>query len=97
MAEKKKSSSNSNIMDVLSFVAVCVGGIALLVATILGWMGITAGFLGVLRAIANILGWIVLIVLSANFIKSKRKIWMWVVWTAAVVMIVISQVSILIG
>lgn len=93
MAEKKsqKSSKSSynKLMDALSFIAVCVGGIALLVAFILGKLGISASIVGILQMIANIIGWIVLCLLSANYIKNKRKIWLWVIWAVAAVMIVI--------
>ncbi len=105
MATKKNSSSSSSssstttsapkrsgfsyVMSILSYVAVCVGGVALFVAFILGKCGMSASFLGVLQAIANAIGWAVLCVMSFNYIRRRRKIWMWVVWVIAVVMIVI--------
>lgn len=102
MSTKKTSSSSSTttttttkrsgfsyVMSVLSYVAVCVGGVALFVAFVLGKCGISASFLGVLQAVANAIGWAVLCVMSFNYIKRRRKIWMWVVWVIAVVMIII--------
>lgn len=85
----KKSSSSTSIMDVLSFVAVVVGGIALLVAFILGKVGISVTLVGILSKIANIIGWIVLCILSAKYIKTQSKVWMWVLWAIALVMIVV--------
>lgn len=86
MAEKKKSSAS--FTDTFAFIAVCLGGIALFVATILGFFDVSVGLINVLRTIADIVGWAVLCLLSYNFIKSKKTIWMWVIWVIAVVMIV---------
>ena len=99
MAEKKKSTSSSSssrksfsfntIMDALAYVAVCIGGIALLLAFILGKIGISASVVSAMQKVANSIGWLVLCVLSVKFIKSKSKVWLWVVWAVAIVMIVV--------
>lgn len=101
MAEKKtksnstsKSSSKGSVsfnkvMDTLAFIAVCVGGIALLLAFILGKVGISAGVVSAMQKVANIIGWIVLCLMSVKFIKSKSKVWLWVVWAVAIVMIIV--------
>lgn len=87
MANNKKSSYN--IMDMLSFFAVCLGGIALFVALILGKIGVSLEVVSLVQKLANIVGWGVLCLLSFNFIKSRKAVWMWIVWIIAVVMIVI--------
>ena len=87
MADKKKSSYN--LMDILSFVAVCLGGIALFLAMVLGKVGVSLTIVGLINDIANIIGWAVLCLLSFKFIKSRKNLWLWIVWIVAVVMIVI--------
>ena len=100
MAEKKTTSTTtttkrstgfsfSYILNILAFAAVCIGGIALFVAMILNKCGIDAKIIGTLQTIANSIGWLVLALLSFEYIKNRRKIWLWVVWAVAVVMIVI--------
>ena len=85
---KEKSSRRYNIMDLLAFAAVCIGGVALLLASILGnW-----GFSVVLQRIANAIGWAVLCILSTKYITTRKKIWLWVIWTVAVVMIVVGTI-----
>ena len=96
MAKKSSSSSSSTtthstgyLMNILSYIAVCVGGIALFLAMILGKIGVQASITGILQAVANAIGWAVLCVLSFKYIRKRRKIWMWVAWTIAVIMIVL--------
>lgn len=79
----------NSILNILAFVAVCVGGIALFIAMILSKVDVSAGFVGALQKIANAIGWAVLTLLSFRYIRKRRKIWLWVVWTIAVVMIVV--------
>lgn len=86
MADKKKGAS---LMDMLSFVAVVVGGVGLLVASILGKIGISANIVGTLQMIANMVGWIVLCFLSFNYIRGRKSVLLWVLWAIAVVMIVV--------
>ena len=105
MAEKKEekkttttttSSSNkksaSHFMSIFAYVAVVVGGLALFIAMILSKVGVTASFIGIMQKIANASGWLVLCVLSFKYISKHRKIWMWVVWAIAVVMIIVGIV-----
>ena len=104
MAEKKTKSQNSTssssssskkswgfnkIMDALAYVAVCIGGIALLLAFVLGKIGLSAGVVSAMQKVANSVGWLVLCLLSVKFIKSKSKLWLWVVWAIAIVMIIV--------
>ncbi len=84
------SSSNafvSNFMNILAFVAVCVGGIGLFLAMILRTFGLTASWINSLQAVANAVGWLALCLLSVKYIRRRRKLWIWIVWTIAVVMI----------
>ena len=90
--ETSSSSRSTNvtlgaIMNALAFVAVCIGGIALFLAMLLKLFGLTASWIGTMQAVANAIGWIALCVLSINYIKHRRKLWIWIVWTVAVVMI----------
>ena len=86
----KKSTSGlivSNFMNILAFAAVCIGGIAMFLATILRWFGLTATWINSMQAIANAIGWLALCLLSVNYIRRRRKLWIWIVWTIAIVMI----------
>ena len=86
----KTSSSGlivSNFMNILAFVAVCVGGIAMFLATILRWFGLTASWISSMQAVANAIGWLALCLLSVRYIRKRRKLWIWIVWAIAVVMI----------
>lgn len=83
-----KTYSGNHIMNTLAFAAVCFGGIALFISRILAWIGISSSICGALTTIANCLGWLVLSILSAKYIMHRRKIWLWVVWAIAVVMII---------
>ena len=87
---KKTSTSAiivSNFMNILAFVAVCVGGIAMFLATVLRWFGLTASWINSMQAVANAIGWLALCLLSVKYIRKRRKLWIWIVWTIAIVMI----------
>ena len=74
-SSSKKSTGGlvvSNFMNILAFVAVCVGGIAMFLATILRWFGLTASWINSMQAIANAIGWLALCLLSVRYIR-KRK------------------------
>lgn len=86
----RRSSTNpivSNFMNILAFVAVCVGGMAMFIAMILGWVGLTASWVNSMNAIANAVGWLALCLLSIKYIRRRRKLGVWIIWTIAVVMI----------
>lgn len=87
----KKSSSSSvfvtKFMNILAFVAVIIGGVGLFLAKLLGWVGLTASWVNSMQTIANAIGWLALCLLSVRYIKNRRKLWIWIVWTVAVVMI----------
>ncbi len=85
-----RTHSSNFILNLLSYVAVVICGLVLFIVEILNKCGVTVGFLGTLSTIANAIGWAVLCLLSFNYIKRRRKIWMWVIWAIAVVMIVVS-------
>ena len=89
-SSKKSSTSGlivSNFMNILAFVAVCVGGIAMFLATILRWFGLTAAWINSMQAIANAIGWLALCLLSIKYIRRRRKLWIWIVWAIAIIMI----------
>ena len=77
----------SNFMNILAFVAVCIGGIAMFLATILRWFGLTATWINSMQAVANAIGWLALCLLSVNYIKRRRRLWILIVWAIAIVMI----------
>ncbi len=87
-SSSKKSFSMSYFLNILSFVAVVVGGLALFISTILSYFDIAAGFVSAMQTIATSIAWIVVAIYSFNFIKRRRKIWMWVVWAIALVMVI---------
>lgn len=93
---KTKNSSSSRtvsfgyVLNILAYVAVCIGGIALFIATILSRVGISASITGKMTGIANTIGWAVLCLMSALYISHRKKLWMWIVWAIAVVMILTS-------
>ena len=89
-SSSKKSTTSlfvSNFMNILAFVAVCIGGIAMFLATILRWFGLTAAWINSMQAIANAIGWLALCLLSINYIRRRKKLWIWIVWAIAIVMI----------
>lgn len=77
----------ANFMNILAFVAVCIGGIAMFLAMILRWFGLTAAWINSMQAIANAIGWLALCLLSINYIRRRKKLWIWIVWAIAIVMI----------
>ncbi len=93
---KTKSSSASRtisfgyLLNILAYAAVCIGGIALFIAAILSRVGISASITGKMNGIANAIGWAVLCLMSAVYISHRKKLWMWIVWAIAVIMIVTS-------
>lgn len=87
-SSRKKSYSIAYILNILSYIAVCIGGLALFIAMILSKFELSSSIIGAMQTIANAIGWAVLCLLSASYISHRRKIWMWVVWAIAVVMIV---------
>lgn len=92
MAKSSNSkSSNNSLLDILGYVAVVVGGIALFAAMILSRLlpDAQSSLIPMLQKIANIIGWVVLCALSFKFIRNKKKVWMWVVWAIAFVMIIV--------
>lgn len=89
-SSSKKNISFAYILNISAYVAVCIGGIALFIATILARCGISASITGKMTGIANAIGWAVLCLMSAVYISHRKKLWMWVVWAVAVVMILTS-------
>ncbi len=92
--KKQRTIGFGTLMSLLAFAAVCFGGIALLLIKVLAWIGVSASICGALQKIANCLGWIVLCVLSFNYIRHRRKIWIWVMWAISIVMIVMFTILI---
>lgn len=83
------ANSTSHILNLLAYVAVCFGGVALFVAMILSKFDISFSIISMIQKVANAIAWAVVSFLSFKFIKNRKKVWMWVVWTIAVVMIIV--------
>lgn len=83
-----KTTSTGYIINILSYIAVCVGGLALFISFILSKCGVSAGFIGAMQTIANAIAWAVVSYLSFRYIRRRHKVWMWVVWAIALVMII---------
>lgn len=90
-SSSSKHTSNSSFvtkfMNILAFVAVIIGGVGLFLSTLLRIVGLSAGWINSMQAIANAIGWIALCLLSVRYIRNRKKLWIWIVWTVAVVMI----------
>ncbi len=85
---KVGSWSFNYIMNILSYSAVIIGGMALFIAMILGKVGVSAQFVSTMQKVANCIGWAVLCLLSTRYALKRRNLWMWIIWIVAVVMIV---------
>jgi len=86
---KKVTRKSSNILHILAYVAVCFGGVALFVSMILSKCGVSLSIIPIIQKVANAIAWAVVSVLSFKFIKNRKKLWMWVVWSIAIVMILV--------
>lgn len=84
-----KTPSTGYLINLLSYIAVCVGGVALFLAFILSKFDISAGFISAMQKIANAVAWAVVSFLSFRYIRRRHKVWMWVVWAIALVMVII--------
>ena len=84
-----KRTSSSYMLSTLAYIAVCFGGVALFVAMILGKFNISLTVISLIQKVANAIAWLVVSIISFRFIKNRKKVWMWVVWTIAIVMIVV--------
>ena len=84
-----KKVSSAHMLKTLAYIAVCFGGVALFVAMILSKLNISLSIISVIQRVANAIAWAVVSVLSFGFIKNKKRVWMWVLWTIAVVMILV--------
>ena len=84
---KRNSVTVNWFMNILAFAAVCIGGMGLFLAMVLRWVGLTASWINSMQAIANAIGWLALCLLSVRYITRRRKLWIWIVWVIAVIMI----------
>lgn len=84
-----KKTNTGFIINICSYVAVCVGGLALFISMILSRVGISASFVGAMQTLANAIAWAVVSFLSFRYIRRRHKLWMWIVWVIAVVMIIL--------
>ena len=85
---RRRGFSIGYILNILAYAAVCIGGLALFISMILAKFGLSSSITGAMQTIANTIGWSVLCLLSAVYISHRKKLWMWIVWVIAVVMII---------
>lgn len=85
----QKKVVSSYTLNLLAYIAVCFGGLALFVAMILSKVNINFTIISAIQRVANAIAWAVVSILSFGFIKNRKKTWMWVIWAIAVVMILV--------
>ncbi len=86
---KTTTVSGTYILNLFAFVAVCFGGVALFISKILTVCGFQWSLIQVVQNIAGAIAWVIASILSFRFIQNKKAVWMWVVWTIAIVMIIV--------
>jgi len=84
----ERTKSNGWILHFLSFVAVILIGVSLLLSKIHALGDVAHAFL----VIANAIAYLIVAVTSVIYVSKKKNIWLWIVWTIAIVLIVISYV-----
>ena len=84
--ENKKSAGW--LLHFSAFVAVILIGVSLLLSRIHAFGDVAAAFL----VIANAIAYSLVAITSVVYVSKKKNIWLWLVWAAAIVMIIISYV-----
>lgn len=82
------STRRVNLLNLLSYFAVIMVGVALLVSWALGFIDGAGKVAGALRVIAEVLSYVVLACYSFSFARAKG-VWWLVAWAVAVVLIVV--------
>lgn len=76
------------IINFLSFISVGLIGVTLL----LGKIGILPGISGALIIVANVLAYIITAIAAFYYVRSKKNVWVWIVYIVSIVLIVISYI-----
>ena len=84
----ERTKSNGWILHFLSFVAVILIGVSLLLSKIHAFGDVAAAFL----VIANAISYSLVALTSFAYVAKKKNIWLWLVWGISIVLIIISYV-----
>ena len=84
--ENKKSAGW--LLHFSSFVAVILIGVSLLLSRIHAFGDVANAFL----VIANAIAYSIVAITSVVYVAKKKNIWLWLVWVAAIVLIIVSYV-----
>lgn len=76
-------------MSILAFLGLCFVAFALLLARILGAIGVSASVTNAMLSVGECLAYIVTMVYAFNFVKGKRSPWWWVAYWVSVVVILL--------
>ena len=81
----KPVKSGGWLPNLISFVAVICVGISLLLSKV----GLSGEISRAFSTIANVISYLILIALSLFYVAKRKKLWIWIVWAVAVVLIVV--------
>lgn len=84
----KAAKSSGWFINLMAFIAVILIGVSLILSRIHVLGQVASAFL----IIANVVAYLVVAVVSFFFIARKKNVWLWVVWIASIVLIVVSYV-----
>ena len=84
----EKTRSSGWLLHFMSFVAVILIGVSLLLSKIHAFGDVATAFM----VIANAIAYSIVAITSVIYVSKKKNIWLWLVWAAAIVMIIISYV-----
>lgn len=76
-------------MNMLAFIGLALIAVALIVAKILGAVGVTASVVSAVRTVGECIAYIVTAVYAFYFVKNKRNAWWWVVYCVSIVVVVL--------
>ena len=84
----EKTRSSGWLLHFCSFIAVILIGVSLLLSRIHAFGDVAAAFL----VIANAIAYSIVAITSVVYVAKKKNIWLWLVWAASIVLIIISYV-----
>lgn len=76
------------IINFLSFVSVGLIGVTLLLSK----LGLFSGIASALIIVANVLAYIITAIAAFYYVRSKKNVWVWIVYIVSIVLIVISYI-----
>ena len=84
----ERTKSSGWLLQFSSFVAVILIGVSLMLSKIHVMGDVAKAFL----VIANAIAYSIVALTSVVYVAKKKNIWLWLVWAAAIVLIIISYV-----